>query len=645
MQRKGGRIEVRAGAGQPAWDDPPCISCRDRARPRAIGFAARRGYGIGLLGGMAYIMAGLGNRKDSEILPALARLRGGLWGVAALSAMINILTISGSLYLMMVYDRVLPSQSLATLFSIFAMIVVAYIFYGLFDVMRSRMLADVASSLDRSLSGRVQTIEARIALERPEAREKISPTRDLDQLRSFLASAGPPALIDLPWILFFLLILTLVHYWLGVVTLIGMIALAALTWLAERVTSRHIAAVTEAAAKRRMLGERQWRHAEVIAALGMRDRLMLQWRRVHHDYLDQQAVMSDALAGLGGISKVSRMFIQSLVLTVGAILVINGQATAGVIFAASILSGRAMAPVDSAIANWKNFVSARLAWGRLENLLAQVPPPMEDRTELPAPERLLSVEQVSLVPPGGQRPVVAGVSFQVEAGNVVGIIGPSAAGKSSLVRGVVGVWRAAAGTIRLDGAAIQQWDAEVLGASIGYLPQSVELFAGTIAENIARFEVGAPSETIIAAAKAAGAHEMIVGLPGGYDCPVGEDGLTLSAGQRQRVALARALYRDPFLVVLDEPNSNLDPEGEAALARAVAGVRERGGIVLLVAHRVEILGVTDLLLVMRGGAAQAFGPRDEILAKLAPQPAAKEAPARRPAPTTVNLVTAKRSGQ
>ena len=564
-------------------------------------------------------MARLGNRKDSEILVALGRLRGGLIGIAGLSAMVNVLTIAGSLYLMVVYDRVLPSQSLATLFSVFAMIAVAYVFYGLFDVMRTKMLGDVASSLDRSLSGRVQAIESRIALERPEAREQVSPTRDLDVLRSFIASAGPPALIDLPWIVFFLLILTLVHYWLGVVTLVGMIALASLTWFAERAAGKHVAAVTSAAAERRTLGDRQWRHAEVITALGMRDRLMLQWRRVHHQYLDRQAALSDTIATLGGISKVLRMFLQSVVLTVGAMLVIDGRATAGVIFASSILSGRAVAPVDAAIANWKNFVAARQSWGRLDNLLRQVPPADGDRTELPPPAHALSVEQLSLAPPGGQRTTVAGASFQVQAGQVVGIIGPSASGKSSLVRGIVGVWRPAAGAVRLDGAAIQQWDPEMLGRHLGYLPQSVELFSGTIAENIARFEVGATSQAVIAAAKAAGAHDVIVALPGGYDYAVGEDGSTLSAGQRQRIALARALYGDPFLVILDEPNSNLDPEGEAALARAVMGVRERGGIVLLVAHRREILGVTDLLLVMRGGQIQAFGPRDEVLAKLAPQ--------------------------
>ena len=564
-------------------------------------------------------MARLGNRKDSEILVALGRLRGGLAGIVALSAMVNLLTIAGSLYLMVVYDRVLPSQSLPTLFSVFAMIAVAYIFYGVFDVLRSKMLADVASSLDRWLSGRVQSIEARISLERPEAREQVSPTRDLDTLRSFLASAGPPALIDLPWILFFLLILTLVHYWLGVVTLVGMIALAALTLVAERASARHVAAVTSAAAERRTLGDRQWRHAEVITALGMRERLMLQWRRVHHQYLDRQALLSDTIATLGGISKVLRMFLQSLVLTVGAMLVIDGKATAGVIFASSILSGRAVAPVDAAIANWKNFVAARQSWTRLDNLFRQVPASEGERTALPPPERQLSVEQLSLAPPGGQRAIVAGVSFQAQAGQVVGIIGPSASGKSSLVRGVVGVWKPAAGAVRLDGASIEQWDPETLGRHLGYLPQTVELFGGTIAENIARFEEGAASEAVIAAAKAAGAHDIIVALSGGYDYKVGEDGATLSAGQRQRIALARALYGNPFLIVLDEPNSNLDPEGEAALARAVIGVRERGGIVLLVAHRREILGVTDQLLVMGGGKMQAFGPRDEILAKLTPQ--------------------------
>jgi PrtD family type I secretion system ABC transporter len=593
-------------------------------------------------------MAGLfGRLGESELGAALGRLRGGLLGIAALSAMVNILTLGGSIYLMLVYDRVLPGQSLPTLWSLFLIIGVTYVFYGMFDVMRSRMLADVASSLDRSLTRRVQAIEMRIALERPDAREQVSPTRDLDQLRSFIASAGPPALIDLPWILFFLLILTLVHYWLGIVTLVGMICLGVLTWIAERVSGKHVAAVTQAASRRRMLGDRQWRHAEIISSLGMRERMMGQWRGAHGIFLKEQAALTDASSTLSGISKVARMFLQAAVLTVGAILVIDGKATAGIIFASSILSGRALAPVDAAIANWKNFVGARQSWGRLDKLFSQVPAQQRERTELPPPAQSLVVEGLALVPPGSNKPTVADVSFQLKAGQALGIIGPSASGKSSLVRGVIGAWKPAKGNVRFDGAAIDQWESEALGQHIGYLPQSVELFAGTIAENIARFEPNAPAELVIAAARMAGVHDLILKLQDGYDLQVGEDGGHLLAGQRQRIALARALYRDPFLVVLDEPNSNLDPEGEAALAQAVMAIKARGGIVLLVAHRPGILAACDLALLMRGGTAAAFGPRDEVLAQVtggAKQPAPAGAPAPKPAAGIGNItVMPKRS--
>jgi PrtD family type I secretion system ABC transporter len=584
-------------------------------------------------------MARLLNRLgESELGAALRRLRGGLSGIIALSAVLNLLTLTGSIYLMIVYDRVLPAQNIATLFSVFVMVAVAYVFYGLFDMMRARMLADVATSLDRSLSGRVQAIEARIALERPDAREQVSPTRDLDQVRGFLASAGPPALIDLPWILVFLLILTLVHYWLGVVTLVGMITLALLTVVAEKVSGKHIAAVNTASARRRTLGDLRWRHAEIITSLGMRERLTRRWTGVHEEYLKEQATLTDTTSTLSGISKVSRMFLQSVVLTVGAILVIDGKATAGVIFASSILSGRALAPVDQAIANWRNFVAARQSWARLENLLRQVPAAAGVRTQLPPPAQLLSVENLSLNPPGSNRTTVTDMNFKVAAGQALGILGASASGKSSLVRGVIGVWKPVRGSVRLDGASIDQWDAETLGGHIGYLPQSVELFAGSIAENIARFEPGAPSEAIIAAATAAGIHNMILQLPDGYELQVGEEGLNLSAGQRQRIALARALYRDPFLVVLDEPNSNLDPEGDQALARAIMGVKARGGIVLLVAHRQAILATVDLALLVRSGTVQAFGPRDEVLAQIM-KPAQGSGPRPDPGPNKGGNIT------
>jgi len=557
--------------------------------------------------------------EGSELSASLGRLRGGLVGIILLSAVINVLTLGSSLYLMLVYDRVLPGQSLPTLFSLFAMILIVFAFHGTFDVMRSQMLADVAAALDRSLTGRVQAIELRLALERPDARERVSPLRDLDQLRTFIASPGPPALIDLPWILFFLLVLSLVHYWLGAVTLAGVIVLALLTWFAERSGKKHVAAVADAAARRRTLADRQWRHAELIATLGMRGRMSAAWESVHHHFLDEQARLTDTTTLLGGISKVFRMVLQSMVLTVGAILVIKGQATGGVIFASSILSGRALAPVDQAIANWRGFVAARQSWARLDALFGQIPvlPP---RTALPAPALGLAVDRLALVPPAGTQAVVTDVSFQAQAGQAIGIIGPSASGKSSLVRGIVGAWPPARGSVRLDGATLDQWEGEALGPHIGYVPQSVELFAGSVAETIARLEPDAPAAAVIAAAQAAGVHEMILQLPQGYDSQVGEEGGALSAGQRQRIALARALYRDPFLLVLDEPNSNLDPEGDAALDRAIRGVKARGGIVLLVAHRAAILEAVDLLLVMRGGTAQAFGPRDEVLARLHPAP-------------------------
>jgi len=553
---------------------------------------------------------------ESELRDALRRVRGGLWGIVALSAMVNILMLTGSIYLMLVYDRVLPGQHQATLVSLFLMVIVAFAFYGAFDVMRSRMLADVAASLDNSLIGRVQQIEGRVALERPDAKEMVNPTRDLDQLRSFIASAGTPALIDLPWIIFFLLVLTMVHYWLGVVTLLGMLVLAGLTAAAERINARHLAAVNEAGARRRTLGDRRWRHAELIASLGMRQRMVTQWHGAHATFLREQAALTDATSTLTGVSKVLRMFLQSAVLTVGAVLVIDGKATAGIIFASSILAGRALAPVDAAIANWRGFVGARQSWSRLSNLLRQLPAPTQARTSLPPPSQTLSVEHLTLTPPAATRTTVSDANFRLQAGQAVGILGPSGSGKSSLVRGVIGAWKPARGCVRLDGATVDQWDPDQLGAHIGYLPQSVELFAGTIAQNIARFEPDAPADLVFAAARAAGVHDLILQLPDGYDLEVGEDGGQLSAGQRQRIALARALYRDPFLVVLDEPNSNLDHEGETALIRAVEQVRARGGIVLMVAHRPAILAAVDLAMFMRGGTVQAFGPRDEVLAKV-----------------------------
>ena len=367
------------------------------------------------------------------------------------------------------------------------------------------------------------------------------------------------------------------------------------------------------------------RNAEVLRAMGMAPRMAKLWGEANTKYLASQRQTADAAGGLGAISKVLRFTLQSGVLGLGAYLVIQQQATAGIIIASSIIVARALAPVELAIANWRGFVSARQSWKRLSDILGamdQGSAPMP----LPAPKTSLVVESVTAGPPGVPRLVLQDVAFSMKAGQGLGIIGPSASGKSSLARVIVGVWAPARGKVRLDGAALDQWAPAELGPHIGYLPQDVELFAGTVGQNIARFEPEAPAQAIIAASQAAGVHDMIVRLADGYDTQIGESGAVLSAGQRQRIALARALYRDPFLVVLDEPNSNLDSDGDKALTQAIVRVRQRGGIVVVVAHRPSALAGVDQVLAMLNGRAHALGPRDEILAKLfAPQPAAPPA--------------------
>ena len=370
---------------------------------------------------------------------------------------------------------------------------------------------------------------------------------------------------------------------------------------------------------RNVLAEVSRRNAEVLLAMGMAGPMRARWSDANRRYMASQQRASDVSGGLGAISKVLRMMLQSGVLAVGAYLVIYQQATAGIIIAGAILAARALAPIDLAIANWKGFVAARQSWQRLTKLLELMPaqaPPMA----LQAPCKSLAVENASAAPPGDNRLVVQDVSLKLESGNGLGIIGPSGSGKSSLARLLVGVWQPARGKIRLDGAALDQWSPEALGRHIGYLPQDVELLGGTVAQNISRFESNVDPDSIVAAAKAAGVHDLIVKLREGYETQIGEQGTALSAGQAQRIALARALYRDPFLVVLDEPNSNLDAEGDEALTSAILGVRERGGIVAVVAHRPSAIAGIDLLLVMNQGRAQAFGPKAEILSKVLQPP-------------------------
>jgi ATP-binding cassette, subfamily C, type I secretion system permease/ATPase len=559
------------------------------------------------------------SEKPSELSAALAACRGAFIGTALISGMSNILMLTGAMFMLEVYDRVVPSRSMATLVGLVALAAGLYAALGVLDAIRVRILARIGGALDETLSGRVYDTLVHLPLRIGSRSEGNQPLRDLDAIRSYFSSLGLVALFDLPWLPIYLAICFAFHPLIGFTALGGAIVLIALTLLTETLMRAPSKAATEAAIARNGLADASRRNAEALAAMGMVSRMAQRWGEANRQFLQSQRRTSDIAGGLGAVSKVLRMMLQSGVLAVGAYLVIHQEATAGIIIAGSILSARALAPVDLAIAHWKGFVAARQSWGRLNTLLAALPAQSAPMA-LQVPAHRLAVESVSAAPPGVQKIVVQDIGFKLEAGQGLGIIGPSGSGKSSLARLLVGVWYPVRGKVRLDGAALDQWSPDALGRHIGYLPQDVELLGGTVAQNIARFESEPKSEAVIAAAKAVGVHDMIVGLPAGYDTPVGEHGSALSTGQAQRVALARAVYRDPFLVVLDEPNSHLDSEGDEALTRAILGVRERRGIVIVIAHRPSAIAGVDHLLVMNQGRAQAFGPKDEILSKVLQRP-------------------------
>jgi ATP-binding cassette, subfamily C, type I secretion system permease/ATPase len=559
------------------------------------------------------------NRVRSELAEALAACRGAFYGTALISGMSNILMLSGAMFMLEIYDRVLPSRSMPTLIGLLVLVAALFTALGILDAIRGRILVRIGGALDETLSGRVYDTLVRLPLRAGARSDATQPLRDLDAVRSYLSGLGPVALFDLPWIPLYLAICFAFHPLIGFTALGGAIILIMLTLLTEILMRAPTKAATEAAVVRSGLAEASRRNAEALVAMGMASRIAARWGKANRQYMHSQREASDLGGGLSAISKVLRMMLQSVVLAVGAYLVIYQEASAGIIIAASILSARALAPVDLAIANWKGFAAARQSWQRLNQLLTVLPArtaPMP----LQAPAHRLTVESVSVSPPGVPKIVVQDITFKLEAGQGLGIIGPSGSGKSSLVRLLVGVWQPVRGNVRLDGAALDQWAPDALGRHVGYLPQDVELMVGTVAQNIARFEDEPDTDAVIAAAKAVGVHDLIVRLPAGYDTPIGEQGSALSAGQAQRIALARAVYRDPFLVVLDEPNSNLDSEGEEALTQAILGVRERKGIIVVVAHRPSAIAGVDQLLMMSQGRAQAIGPKDEILSKVLQRP-------------------------
>ena len=568
-------------------------------------------------------MAAAPGVRRSELGDALRACRSAFIGVGLMSLMINLLYLTGSVFMLEVYDRVLPSRSVPTLVGLVILAGGLYIAQGVLDLIRGRVLGRVGTALDEALNARVFETVVRLPLIVGARNEGLQPLRDLDNVRSFLGGMGPGAFFDLPWLPFYLAICFAFHWLIGVTALVGAIILVTLTVITEFMSREPAREAMTLAARRNDLAAASRRNAEVLVAMGMSGRLTRRWSETNESYLAGNQRASDVSGGLGAIAKVMRMTLQSAVLAVGAYLVIHQEATAGIIIAGSILSARALAPVDLAIAHWKGFVAARQSWHRLNRLLGSLPVPAAQML-LQNPSERLSVEGVAIVPPGDQKVIVQDVTFVLEAGHGLGVIGPSGSGKSSLIRALVGVWQPARGKVRLDGAALDQWSSDVLGRHIGYLPQDVELFAGTVAQNISRFDPDASSDAIIAAAKDAGVHDMVIKMRDGYDTQIGEHGTSLSAGQAQRVALARALYGDPFLIVLDEPNSNLDTEGDEALTRAVRGARERGAIVVVVAHRPIGIEAVDQLLVLKDGRMQAFGPKEivlgQVLQRVAPLP-------------------------
>lgn len=550
----------------------------------------------------------------------------GLFGVGLFSAMTNLLALTGSLYMLQIYDRVLPSQSIPTLVGLTAGMLGLYAAYGLLDLVRLRLLARIASRLYKNLHQRAFALSVLLPLKAGREADRLDPLRDVEHLRGFVAGSGPTVVFDAPWIPFYLMIIYMLHPALGVLATIGAVAVVAITALAEIFGRRPAKLTSEAMISQRALAESGRRNAEVVYAMGLLPRLAGRWSELVLGYLAHQERLSDIIGGTASLSKALRMSLQSCVLGLGAYLVIGGEASPGVIIASSILLGRALAPVDAAIANWKGFLSTRHSYFHLKATLEAFET-AADPMELPPPHTQLTVDRLTVAPPGIPKPTVLDVSFRLTSGAGMAIVGPSGSGKTTLVRALVGAWTPLNGKVRLDGASLDQWNPRSLGSHIGYLPQDVELFDGTVADNISRFGGKSDPKGILAAARAAGIYSLIMSLPEGFQTRIGDGGRALSAGQRQLIGLARALYGDPFLVVLDEPNSNLDVEGDAALAGAILAVRQRGGIVIVVAHRPSALTNIDQVLVLADGMVRTFGSREEVLASIVRPP---PSPAHRP---------------
>ncbi|MQT85425.1 type I secretion system permease/ATPase [Pseudomonas sp. FSL R10-2964] len=558
-------------------------------------------------------MRRLKNSTVAPLIHALADYKSILVSVGCFTALINILMLVPSIYMLQVYDRVLSSQNTTTLAMLSFRVVGFFIFIGMLETVRSFIVIRIGSQLERRFNQQVYraAFERNLFSGQAHAGQALG---DLTLIRQFVTGPALFAFFDAPWFPVYLCVIFLFSPWLGLMATSGALLLIALACINEVMTRKPLSQASLYSQQSSQLATSHLHNAETIQAMGMLGVLRQRWFNLHSRFLAEQNKASDTGAVIGSVSKTLRLCLQSLVLGLGALLVINGDMSAGMMIAGSILMGRVLSPIDQLIAVWKQWSSAKLAYQRLDSLLREHPP-SEDNMQLPAPMGQVSFEQVSAAPPGQRLPTLHQVSFSLNAGEVLGVLGASGSGKSTLARVLVGVWSTLAGTVRLDGADIHQWNRDQLGPHIGYLPQDIELFSGSIAENIARFREADPRQ-VVAAAQQAGVHEMILRLAQGYDTVLGDEGSGLSGGQKQRVALARALYGNPRLVVLDEPNSNLDAVGDAALTRAIAHLKAQGCTVVLVTHRSASLAQADKLLVLNEGRCQVFGPSAEVLKAL-----------------------------
>ncbi|WP_069883177.1 type I secretion system permease/ATPase [Bosea sp. BIWAKO-01] len=561
----------------------------------------------------------------SPYVRALGRSRAAFLTMGMISGAINILTLTGSLFMLQVYDRVLPSRQVPTLVALLGVVVFLYAVQAVLEAIRSRMIARIGRRLDEDLQGEAFRAAVTLPLLANVGQERIDPVRDLDQVRQFASSPGPAALFDLPWVPLYLIICFLFHPWLGWLTFLGAAIVSGLAIWGELRARSINSDLVKAGAIRQAIADGGRRNAEVLATMNLANRIEQRFQDANQTFLEATQAGVDRNSFVSAVVRGLRLLLQSLVLALAAYLAIRQEISSGAIIATSILSSRALGPIDATVAQWRLFIGARQAATRLRRALGLLNL-RSPETRLPAPRKQLKIEGGFIAPPGASLPTVSGVQILVEPGDGLGVIGPSGSGKTTLARAITGVWPLMRGEVTLDGAPLAQFRADDRGAAIGYLPQDVDLFDGTIAENIARFDPERTDEAVVRAAQLANVHELILKLPRGYDTRIGDGGLKLSSGQQQRLGLARALYNDPFVVVLDEPYSNLDGEGDAALNRALAGVRARGGIVVLIAHRHSAIGAVNKLVAIIDGKQAAFGPKEQVLAQIAPMQRAQPAP-------------------